>query len=59
MAIRNWGDDDTDQPDEPEKKSIGPGFWLGLILVGLFSPLIIKIPDQIREMMEAKDNVLP
>ncbi|MEM7014384.1 MAG: hypothetical protein AAF585_23225 [Verrucomicrobiota bacterium] len=59
MAIRDWGDDDTDQPDEPEKKSVGPGFWLGLILVGLFSPLIIQIPDQIREMREAKNRAMP
>lgn len=59
MAIRDWGDDDTDQPDEPEKKSIGPGFWLGLIIVGLFSPLIIQIPDKIREIREAKDREMP
>ena len=59
MAIRNWGDDDTDEPTEPQKKEIGPAFWVGLAIVAIASPWLIQIPAQLREAREAKAREIP
>lgn len=62
MAIRDWGEDEESEPaaDEPKrKKSIGPAFWVALLIILGVSPWLGQVPKEVREFREELARIIP